>query len=376
MNLLCFSHLRWDFVYQRPQHLMSRFAKQYTVYFIEEPELRTKTDGYHIKLTKENVTVVTPHLKDDTEVNKIERLKNIIDAFIKEQQIKNYISWYYSPMALLFSDHLHPRITIYDCMDELSAFKFAPPELKQSEQNLFKKADVVFTGGYSLYKAKKHLHHNIYPFPSSIEKEHFAKARKSLAEPSDQINIPHPRLGFFGVIDERFDIDMIEKAATLKPDWHFILIGPVVKISHDSLPKNKNIHYPGIKNYDELPTYLSGWDIALIPFAINESTKFISPTKTPEYLAAGKPVISTAIQDVIHPYADEALVHIVHTGEELVKAASIELENTSKEKWLKKADEFLADNSWDSTWKNMFDIIQSALNSTETNKPLKMKTYV
>jgi UDP-galactopyranose mutase len=178
------------------------------------------------------------------------------------------------------------------------------------------------------------------------------------------------------VIDERFDIDLVKKVADAKPEWQFVFIGPVVKISKDVLPKNSNIHYLDSKNYSDLPDYISGWDIALIPFAINESTKFISPTKTPEYLAAGKPVISTAIEDVVHPYGDEKLVHIIHSAEEFITAATAELNNPSKESWLKKADTFLADNSWNATWKDMFDIVQSTLHKKQTNKPIKMKAYV
>ncbi|HVX28741.1 MAG TPA: glycosyltransferase family 1 protein [Parafilimonas sp.] len=371
MNLLCFSHLRWDFVYQRPQHLMSRFAKPFNVYFIEEPIFYKGADVYSLQTTKENVNVIQPHLNENNHSCKTERLKNIIDVFLKEQQIENFISWYYSPMALLFTAHLHPQLIVYDCMDELSAFKFAPPELKEAEQKLLQKADVVFTGGHSLYKAKKYLHHNIYSFPSSIDKEHFGKARNNVSDPSDQQHIPHPRLGFFGVIDERFDIDLIKQVADAKPKWQFVFIGPVVKISDDVLPKNKNIHYLGGKNYNELPNYVSGWDIALIPFALNESTKFISPTKTPEYLAAGKPVISTAIEDVVHPYGDEKLVHIIHSAEEFIDAANKELSNYSKEDWLKKSDAFLSGNSWNATWQNMFDIIQSTLDKKQTNKPRK-----
>jgi hypothetical protein len=376
MNLLCFSHLRWDFVYQRPQHLMSRFSNQYTVYFIEEPRYYTAADNFLIERTNENVIVVKPFLNENDHSSHTERLKCIINIFLNEQKIENFISWYYSPMALLFTAHLHPRLIVYDCMDELSAFKFAPPELKLAEKNLLQKADVVFTGGHTLYKAKKHLHHNIYSFPSSIDKEHFCKARYAIDEPSDQAHIAHPRLGFFGVIDERFDAELIKQVADAKPEWQFIFIGPVIKISRDILPKNSNIHYLGSKSYSELPYYISGWNIALIPFALNESTKFISPTKTPEYLAAGRPVISTAIEDVVHPYGDEQLVHIVHSADDFIAAATKELNTHSKDSWLKKTDAFLADNSWNATWKNMLDIIQLTLHEKQINKPTKEIAYV
>ncbi len=360
MNLLCFSHLRWNFVYQRPQHLMTRFNNHYPVFFIEEPMVYNGPDTYLMQTNDQNINIVTPYLNHDP-VNHIKRLQNIIDFFISEQKIDNFISWYYTPMAVLFTSHLDPVLTVYDCMDELSAFKFAPPELRQAEQKLFQMADVVFTGGHSLYKAKRHSHNNIHPFPSSIEREHFAKARKALPEPADQQEIAHPRIGFFGVLDERFDIDLIQKTADLKPNWQFILIGPVVKISEESLPKRNNIHYLGGKSYNELPNYISSWDIAMIPFAINESTKYISPTKTPEYLAAGKPVISTAITDVIHPYKDQELVQIVHSPAEFIAAAEKELACNGKKDWLKKTDKFLSQSSWNATWQSMQKVISDTL---------------
>ena len=178
------------------------------------------------------------------------------------------------------------------------------------------------------------------------------------------------------MIDERFDIDLIKKVADEKHEWQFVFIGPVVKISHDVLPKNSNIHYIGSRNYQQLPAYISGWDIALIPFAINESTKYISPTKTPEYLAAGKPVISTAIEDVVHPYGDEKLVHIIHSPAEFIQAAMLELSNASKEDWLKRSDAFLAGNSWNETWHRMQTIISSALKLKQPKSTKKLENYV
>ena len=376
MDLLCFSHLRWNFVYQRPQHLMSRFANYYSVYYIEEPVLHNEADNYTIKTTNEKVTIVVPHLNNNDRETHSKRLHSLINTFIEDQNIQKFISWYYSPMALMYTGHLHPLVTIYDCMDELSAFRFAPVELQAMENNLFEKADIVFTGGQSLYKVKKQLHNNIYAFPSSIEKEHFVKARDNNNVPNDQQKIPKPILGFFGVLDERFDTELIKKVAEAKPGWQFVFIGPVVKINYDSLPRGNNIHYLGIKNYNELPEYISGWDIALIPFVINESTRFISPTKTPEYLAAGKPVISTAIEDVIHPYGEEHLVHIIHSAEEFINAATFELGSKNKKAWLKKADEFLADNSWNNTWHQMQNIVGDSLKSKQIINKKQERIYV
>lgn len=286
MKLVCFSHLPWNFVYQRPQHLLSRFTLQYKVYYVQEFHFLNKPDGYSIEMNEENVWIVIPHLNDQVHVNEIERKRQVIDNLFYAENISTYILWYYTPMSLLFSDHLIPIVTVYDCMDELSAFKFADSQLKNAEDYLFEKADVVFTGGNSLYEAKKHKHHNVHSFASSIDKDHFSKARYRQVDFADQHDIPQPRFGFYGVIDERFDIELIKDVADSKPEWHFVLIGPVVKIDYETLPRRENIHYLGTKSYKDLPHYLSGWDIAIIPFAINESTRYISPTKTPEYLAA------------------------------------------------------------------------------------------
>ena len=182
-------------------------------------------------------------------------------------------------MMLPFSRHIEPSAVVYDCMDELANFKFAPPELKDLENELFERADAVFTGGYSLYEAKQDRHRNIHPFPSSVDRAHFAQARGTIEDPADQKDIPHPRLGFYGVVDERMDLAMLEQVADLRPDWQLVIVGPVVKISEEDLPRRKNIHYLGGKSYAELPVYLAGWDAAMMPFAINDSTRFISPTK-------------------------------------------------------------------------------------------------
>lgn len=349
-HLLCFSHLRWDFVYQRPQHLLSRFAKTYHVYYFEEP-LQSEENHYEHYIS-EGVHVI----KIYTDLNsgrKNENIQKLIGHVLDDFKIGKYLIWYYTPMALEFTSNLVAETVIYDSMDELSAFKFADENLKKVENELFQKADVVFTGGHSLFQAKKHRHHNIHAFPSSIDKSHFSTARNNMEEPEDQINIPHPKLGFFGVVDERFDTDMLKKSALLRPDWHFVIIGPVVKIDYQDLPQLPNIHYLGARKYADLPAYISHWDLALILFANNASTEFISPTKTPEYLAAGLPVISTPITDVINPYGKAKLVHIAETAEELVGAAEAVLSVPHDDLWLKKVDDFLEGNSWDATFKNM-----------------------
>jgi len=378
IDLLCFSHLRWGFVFQRPNHLLSRFSKHQRVFFIEEPVFYDGEEKVQIENFNENLYVVTPHLKHGLSESEVhQRQAKVILNLITNMNINRYFSWYYTPMALPFTEELTPEFVVYDCMDELSAFKFAPPQLAQLERDLFKKADIVFTGGNSIFESKKDQHHNIYSFPSSIDKHHFGAARTNKQDPADQEVIPHPRFGFFGVVDERFDIELIAAVAKARPEWHFVILGPVVKVDPAHLPQGENVHYLGGKKYEELPAYISGWDIALIPFAMNESTRFISPTKTPEYLAAGKPVISTPIRDVVAPYGNNNLVHIVNNPEEFIAAAEKELAKKRKTAWLQKVDEFLLYNSWDRTWGQMVRNIEDTfVKNTETKTKLKEKKYV
>jgi len=362
-DLVCFSHLRWDFVYQRPQHLLSRCARKRRVFFIEEPVYGNCSMRLDVREADPGVYVVVPHLPDglrsEIAINAV--MKEMTRQLFTEQGINEYVFWYYTPMALRFTDQFNPIASVYDCMDELSAFKDAHSKLPAFEKELFRQVDLVFTGGQSLYEVKRNQHPNVHAFPSSIDASHFGKARKTVADPEDQAHIPHPRLGFFGVIDERFDIQLLDEVAAKRPDWNFIIIGPVVKIDPDTLPKHSNIHYLGGKKYSELPEYLAGWDIALLLFARNESTRFISPTKTPEYLAAGKPVISTSIKDVVRPYGEMKLVEIADTAGEFIAAAEKILSGSNRSEWLQKVDAFLENISWDKTWSQMSDLIDQVI---------------
>lgn len=352
--LLCLSHLRWGFVYQRPQHIMSRMAQDYEVLFLEEPVLSDSARVWLERLPQSTagLTVLVPHLPYGMlapDVTVCQR--KLLDDFLETQPFDELLLWYFTPMSLAFTHHLDAQATIFDCMDELSAFKGAPPELVGQEQALMKRADVVFTGGISLWEVKRLQHANAHAMPSSVDIEHFATARNAPYDhdPVDQRHIPHPRLGFFGVIDERFDIELIRQLAESRPDWHIVLIGPVVKIDPASLPRLANIHYLGGKTYDELPTYLAGWDVALMPFALNESTRFISPTKTPEYLAGGCPVVSTPITDVVRTYGDCGAVAIAKDAEGFALAVIEALSQKGTVGFLQKADAVLAGKSWDST---------------------------
>jgi UDP-galactopyranose mutase len=376
IDLICFSHLRWNFVYQRPQHLMSRFAKQRRVFFFEEPVYDAPSQYNEIfDDPVSGICVVTPHITSDTENSSV-ALRHLLDIFMASMNIKTYVTWYYTPLSFAFSDHLRPALLVYDCMDELSSFKFAAPELKDWEQKLFAKADIVFTGGMHLYEAKKKFHSNIYGVPSGIDVKHFIQARKFTKDPIDQASIPHPRIGFYGVIDERFNSKLLRSVAEQRPDWHFVIIGPTAKIDPASLPTNRNIHFIGMRDYKELPGYLAGWDVAMMPFELNEATKYISPTKTPEFLAAGKPVVSTSIHDVVHPYADKRVVSIADTPGEFVAAIEQYLSTERSKGWLSEVDALLETMSWDDIWKRMNDLMNKTLNTKTINHENKSQAYV
>ena len=362
-DLVCFSHLRWDFVYQRPQDLLSRCARNRRVFFVEEPIFGNCSMRLDVREADPGVHVVVPQLpeglRSEVAINAV--MKEMTRQLFLDNDISKYVFWYYTPMALTFTNQFNPIASVYDCMDELSAFKGANSKLPALEKQLFRQVDLVFTGGQSLYEVKRGQHPAVYAFPSSIDATHFGKARTPVEDPEDQVNIPHPRLGFFGVIDERFDVELLDEVAAKRPDWNFVIIGPVVKIHPDTLPKHSNIHYLGGKKYNELPDYLAGWDVALLLFARNESTRFISPTKTPEYLAAGKPVISTSIRDVVRPYGEMKLVEITDTADEFIAAAEKLLSRPDHAEWLQKVDAYLENISWDKTWAQMSDLIDEVI---------------
>jgi UDP-galactopyranose mutase len=364
VDLLCFSHLRWDLVFQRPQHLLSRAARSRRVFYVEEPVFGAPSLSYEIQPRHGGVARVVFHLPDGLdEAASIEAQRELVDALVAEQQIQHPLLWYYTPMALSFARHVRGSATVYDCMDELSAFAGAPPALRAREVELLARVDLVFTGGQSLYESKRTLHPRVHAFPSSVDAAHFRRARAPQPDPPDQAPVARPRLGFFGVIDERMDLGLVRDVAAMRPGWQFVLLGPVVKIPPSSLPVAPNLHYLGPKSYDELPAYLSGWDVALLPFAMNEATRFISPTKTPEYLAAGCAVVSTPIRDVVRPYGQQGLARIADTPEAFVAAVEASLGEDAGTR-VARADAFLSGMSWDLTWSRMMQLVDAFVGVT------------
>lgn len=359
-TLVCLSHLRWGFVYQRPQYVMSRLAKDYNVIFFEEPVLSDGDSSWlEISRPSAGIQVAVAHLPEGLSAEAmVQAQRSLLDEHLAQVLQGDLLLWYFTPMSLAFTDHLEAQVTVFDCMDELSAFMGAPAQLVERERLLMAKADVVFTGGVSLWEVKQQRHSNAHPVPSSVDIAHFAQARGALADPAEQAAIARPRLGFFGVIDERFDIELVDQMAALRGDWQIVLIGPVVKIDPQTLPRRPNIHYLGARQYADLPAYLSGWDVALMPFALNASTRFISPTKTPEYLAGGCPVVSTPIHDVISGYGQSGAVFIADTAQAFVAAVENALNLKGSPDFLARADAALEGKSWDATCRFMKEQIE------------------
>lgn len=368
-DLICFSHLRWHFVWQRPQHLLTRASRDRHVWFVEEPRASDGPPRLDVTPVSDRLSVVVPLLPTGMTPDEVcLAQRDLLAAWWRQRRFNSPLLWYYTPMALPFTRTLAAGVVVYDCMDELSLFKGAPPALRGLEAELMERADLVFTGGVTLYEAKKHQHPAVHAFPSSVDKSHFSRARTGPATPDDQASVPGPRVGFFGVIDERLDVPLIGDLAALRPDYHFVLLGPVVKIDQASLPSADNLHYLGMKSYDELPAYLAGWDVAMLPFARNDATRFISPTKTPEYLAAGCPVVSTSITDVVRPYGRNGLARIADDAQGFAAAIDAALDDAGtleadadtvarSADHLARADAFLAHMSWDRTWQGMQSLI-------------------
>ncbi len=364
LPVIVFSHLRWDFVYQRPQHLLARLAQKRQVIFIEEPvHDADATPHWELSKPSPNLLVCKPHTpsrEPGFARAQMPYLTTLVQQLVAEQRLEEYVIWMYTPMALPLAQELTPSAVVFDVMDELSAFKFAPAELVEREESLMRWADVIFTGGPSLYKAKQHRHSNIHCFPSSVDAEHFRQALTSQDAP-DQADIPHPRFGYYGVIDERMDLDLLDAMASAHPEWQMVMVGPVVKISPDDLPRHPNIHYLGQRSYEELPSYLAGWDVCLLPFARNELTRFISPTKTVEYMAAEKPIVSTPITDVAEPYGD--IVYLGDTPQEFIAACEQALYASAEERDARvaKMQRVLEKTSWDTTVEAMEKLINQVV---------------
>lgn len=359
-TLLVFSHLRWNFVYQRPQHLMSRLARRWRVVFIEEPMVGEAEPRMERLSPAEGVEVWRPHVSGSAlgfHDDHISVLKRLVTDALREQKVTDYWVWFYTPMAVPLAAELDPRGIVYDCMDELTLFKNAPRQLVQRENVLFKEADLVFTGGPSLYRSKKDRHPSVHCFPSSVDAAHFSQVT---CDHALQAELPRPRLGYCGVIDERINMDLIDAMAMRHPEWQIVMVGPVVKIDPNGLPRHANIHWLGQQGYQDLPAFICGWDVCLMPFALNEATRFISPTKMLEYMACGRPSVSTPIRDVVEPYGH--VVSIAETPDAYIAACEEILARSIEQQRQHAADlaQAISLTSWDKTAQAMADLIEQA----------------
>jgi glycosyltransferase involved in cell wall biosynthesis len=369
-HLIVFSHLRWNFVFQRPQHLLTRLARHYPVVFIEEP---VRSDG-PARLERSRpapgVEVLCPHTPVDASGfhdDQLPALEALLAGYRAEQRIDDCIVWFYTPMALPLLGEFRPRAVVYDCMDELAAFKDAPRQMRQRETALLKIAQVVLTGGPSLYEAKRALHPHVLCLPSAVDAEHYAAAnalgQEAAMRRAAQLHqgIRAPRLGFFGVIDERLDLGLVAELADAQPGWQVVMVGPLAKIGPGQLPQRPNIHWLGQQPYEILPQLVAGWDVCLMPFAINEATRYISPTKTLEYMAAGKPVVSTPVRDVKAMFSD--VVQIAGDAGSFIEACRRALAETPHARAERLADmqACVWRYSWDETAAAVQRAIEAAL---------------
>jgi glycosyltransferase involved in cell wall biosynthesis len=369
-HLIVFSHLRWEFVFQRPQHLLSRLARHYSVVFIEEPVRSNGAARLERAQPCAGVEVLRPHTAVDAvgfHDDQLSALQPLIASYLADQGIDDYLVWFYTPMALPLLADLTPRAVVYDCMDELAAFKNAPRQMRQRETALLKSADLVLTGGPRLYEAKRASNPNVVCLPSAVDASHYAMThaagdvaameRAAALQPAAS-----PRLGFFGVIDERLDLDLVACLADADPKWQIVMVGPVVKIDPAALPRRANLYWLGQQRYAMLPQLVAGWDVCLMPFALNESTEFISPTKTLEYMAAGKPVVSTPIHDVKAIFGD--LVAIAATAESFIAACRAALAESQDEKAAREAA--MRDRVGCHSWDAAADTVRRALDGVST----------
>lgn len=335
-TVIVFSHLRWNFVRQRPQQLMSQLAGHHRVVFVEEPvhdttaaaHLAATSPGPNLQVLVPHTPVAAPGFHDD----QLPVLRPLVEAWLHDHAIDDYLVWFYTPMALPLTTQLRPRMVVYDCVAELAASRNAPRQLRQREHALMRVADLVLTSGPSLYQAKRTQHPNVHCLPSAVDNAHFAPPREAgspfaLEADALQRGIAPPRLGFFGVIDERLDLALIDHLAAERPGWQLVMVGPVAKTDPAALPRRANIHWLGLQPYELLPHLMAGWGVCLMPFALNDATRHISPTKTLEYLAGEKPVVSTAVPDVVSLYGD--LVAVARTPAEFIGHCGAALTETA-----------------------------------------------
>jgi len=336
---------------------MSRFAQERRVYFFEEPIYDREFPSIEISEVEPNLMVCTPFIPKKEALRTEPYLRQMFDILERDEGVRHPVLWVYAPMMFRAAMDLDPELVVYDCMDEPTASLGAPSELGVRECELLRRADVVFAGGPSLYQRKRAVHGRVTNAPSSVDVTLFGRARELLPPPRDQPATERPRIGLSGVIDERVNLTLLDEVSRQRPSYDFVVIGPVANIDPSMLPSRPNLHFLGPKPYRELPAYLAGWDVAMMPFALNDSTRFHCPTKTLEYLAAGKQVVATAVHDVVNPYG---ILGVVRIADAATFPDSID-EALAADPHLHRVrcDAILERTSWDSTFHDMKAALQS-----------------
>lgn len=364
-TILCLAHLGWDYVWQRPQHILSRLSRHYRVIYVNEPypvsPAQARTPRLRPVARDNGLTAWQPLFPDDDEV-----LGNWRNTYLRlVQQLgpgRPLILWFYTPTPYYFLDHIKPDLVVYDVMDDLASFQGAARDLREREAKLLPQVDVVFAGGRSLYRSRRDSHPRVLLIPSGVEPDHFAAALAPDTELAPEIaDLPRPILGYIGVIDERIDLALLDAVAAQHPEWSLVMVGPTAKIEADALPQRPNIHYLGKKPYARLPEFLKSFDVCLMPFALNEATRAISPTKTLEYMAAHKPIVSTAVPDVVANWSD--VVRIAEGAHRFAAAVNAALQETAaqRRRRIRAEEAHLAQNTWDAIAEKMKQQIDALL---------------
>ena len=385
--VVALAHLAWDGVWQRPQQLLSRLARHYPVLYVNEPWLGPTPDGRPALAPVAaggGVEAWQPRFPDRPEV--LARWRPTYAALVADLLLRRgwlratrdglaparpLVAWLTTPTPWYVLDRLPATAVVYDAMDELAAFKGAAPDLAEREDRLLARADLVFAGGRSLHAARRGRHPRVHLFPSGVDAAHFAPAADPATPPAPELAaLPRPVLGYYGVIDERLDLGLVAALAAADPSWSVVLVGPVAKLAPGDLPRAPNLHYLGPRPYAALPRLLRGFDACLMPFALNEATRHISPTKALEYLAAGKPVVSTPVPDVAASWADA--VHLAPAAgfAEAVRAALAEPPATRAARAARSAAH-VAGGSWERIVGEMRRLIDDALARREGAPPLE-----
>lgn len=364
-------HLRWDGVWQRPQQFLSRLSKRHRILFVEGPLLHDSfaPPSYTVRQVPEhtNITVMqtsfpASRFHEGQWVDQ-ERCRLLEEALAGPLRglFSDPVQWFYDPMAApAHIGKFDERAVIYDCMDELSQFKFAPPEIIQRERFLLKEADVVFTGGRKMCESKSRFNRNCHFYGCGVDVEHFSQARSPHTQVPHDVPMGDAKfvLGYFGVVDERLDYELIAKLAEANSCWQVVMIGPTCKVDPEALPKAQNLHWLGRREYAQLPNYTKAFDVCLMPFAMNEATEFINPTKALEYMATGRPIASTPVPDVVSNFS--RVVKIASNHDEFIEIClkeTLQPDDAAIERGIRMAEE----NQWDAIVQKLEKHIEEAL---------------